>query len=63
MTRKIIHIDMDCFFAAVEIRDNPALANLPVAVGGRPDQRGVISTANYIAHFSCHSPHRPWRTF
>lgn len=40
---------MDCFYAAVEIRDNPKLKNLPVAVGGRPNSRGVITTANYIA--------------
>lgn len=40
---------MDCFYAAIEIRDNPALANLPVAVGGTPEKRGVICTCNYIA--------------
>lgn len=50
--RKIIHIDMDCFFAAIEIRDTPSLANKPVAVGGMPDQRGVICTCNYIARKS-----------
>lgn len=47
--QKIIHIDMDCFYAAVEIRDNPSLANKPVAVGGSASQRGVIATANYVA--------------
>lgn len=47
--RKIVHIDMDAFFVSVEIRDNPALANRPVAVGGRSDRRGVLSTCNYIA--------------
>lgn len=47
--RKIIHVDMDCFYAAVEIRDNPSLANKPVAVGGSPDERGVLCTCNYIA--------------
>jgi DNA polymerase-4 len=47
--RKIIHVDMDCFYAAIEIRDNPALADKPVAVGGSPDQRGVLCTCNYIA--------------
>ncbi len=46
--RKIIHIDMDCFYAAVEMRDNPALTNLPVAVG-REGPRGVVATANYVA--------------
>lgn len=47
--RKIIHVDMDCFYAAIEIRDNPALADKPVAVGGAPDQRGVLCTCNYLA--------------
>jgi DNA polymerase-4 len=40
---------MDCFYAAVEIRDNPSLADKPVAVGGSSDQRGVLCTCNYIA--------------
>ena len=48
-TRKIIHIDMDCFFVAIEMRDNPSLQDKAVAVGGSPEKRGVISTANYIA--------------
>lgn len=47
--RKIIHIDMDCFFAAVEMRDNPALRDIPLAIGGSRERRGVISTANYPA--------------
>lgn len=47
--RKIIHCDCDCFYAAVEMRDNPALADIPLAVGGRADQRGVIATCNYVA--------------
>ncbi|ARG98492.1 DNA polymerase IV [Legionella micdadei] len=47
--RKIIHIDMDCFYAAIEIRDNPTLVNKPVAVGGASDRRGVLCTCNYIA--------------
>lgn len=54
--RKIIHVDMDCFYAAVEIRDNPTLANKPVAVGGPANKRGVICTCNYIARcFGIHS--------
>lgn len=47
--RKIIHVDMDCFYAAVEMRDNPLIAHLPIAVGGSEDRRGVISTCNYLA--------------
>ncbi|HAU4962970.1 TPA: DNA polymerase IV, partial [Aeromonas hydrophila] len=46
--RKIIHIDMDCFYAAVEMRDNPALREVPLAIGGSADRRGVISTCNYV---------------
>lgn len=49
MTRKIIHIDMDCFYAAIEMRDYPELASKPIAVGGSPGKRGVISTCNYQA--------------
>ncbi len=53
--RKIIHIDMDCFYAAIEERDNPALRGKPVAVGGST-RRGVLTTANYEARkFGCHS--------
>ena len=48
MMKKFIHIDMDCFYAAVEMRDNPKLANVPLAIGGN-SRRGVLSTANYIA--------------
>ena len=47
--RKIIHVDMDCFFAAVEMRDNPALRDIPIAIGGSRERRGEISTANYPA--------------
>ncbi|WP_343033854.1 DNA polymerase IV [Vibrio agarilyticus] len=49
MVRKIIHVDMDCFYAAVEMRDNPAYRGIPLAVGGSEKQRGVISTCNYEA--------------
>ncbi len=47
--RKIIHCDADCFFVAVEMRDDPSLCGRPVAVGGSADRRGVISTCNYEA--------------
>ncbi len=47
--RKIIHVDMDCFYAAVEMRDNPNYRNIALAVGGHEKQRGVISTCNYEA--------------
>ena len=47
--RKIIHIDMDCFYAAVEIRDDANLRGKPVAVGAKPSARGVICSANYEA--------------
>ncbi len=54
--RKIIHIDCDCFFAAVELRDQPQLKGLRVAVGGKARSRGVLSTCNYEARqFGLHS--------
>ncbi len=54
--RKIIHCDCDCFYAAVEMRDDPSLATLPLAVGGRPDRRGVVATCNYAARaYGIHS--------
>ncbi len=53
--RKIIHIDMDCFYAAIEERDNPSLRGRPVGVGGS-SRRGVLTTANYEARkFGCRS--------
>lgn len=54
--RKIIHIDMDCFYAAIEIRDQPELKDKAVAVGGAADRRGVLTTCNYEARrFGVHS--------
>lgn len=47
--KKIIHIDMDAFFAAVEQRDNPEYRGKPLIVGGDPFSRGVVSTASYEA--------------
>lgn len=54
--RKIIHCDCDCFYAAVEMRDDPGLRGKPLAVGGRPETRGVVATCNYEARrFGIHS--------
>jgi DNA polymerase-4 len=47
--RKIIHIDMDCFYAAVEVKRNPRLAGKPLGIGGPPNSRSVLCTASYEA--------------
>ncbi len=49
MSRTILHVDCDCFFASVEMRENEQYRDLPLAVGGSPEGRGVISACNYPA--------------
>ena len=49
MARKIIHVDCDCFYAAIEMRDDPSLRGQPLAVGGSPTMRGGVATCNYEA--------------
>lgn len=54
--RKIIHVDADSFYASVEMREDPELRSRPIAVGGKPNSRGVIATCNYQARqYGVHS--------
>ncbi len=54
--RRILHCDMDCYYAAVHMRDDPTLAGRPVIVGGDPEGRGVVAAASYEARrFGVHS--------
>lgn len=56
MDQIIIHVDMDAFYASVEVRDNPALRGKPLIIGSLPQERGVVATCSYEARkFGVHS--------
>ena len=56
MEQIIIHVDMDAFFASVEIQDNPSLKGKPLIIGSLPTERGVVATCSYEARtYGVHS--------
>jgi DNA polymerase-4 len=56
MSRLVMHVDLDAFFAAVEQRDNPHWRGLPLVVGAEPGRRGVVATCSYEARrYGVHS--------
>merc|ERR1711879_155080 len=62
MGEYLLHVDCDCFFASVEMREHPEYFDVPLAVGGAPERRGVIATCNYPARqFGVRSAMPSWK--